>query len=388
MSLIAEIKILIGGQALQDVMSVRLNQTVHAPHSFEAMCRFDAIEGEEGFFPDKSQKFLGAKCELKINDVVLLKGIVTELEGIVNASPGEKLVVFRGKSPEIVADNVADCRSFGNKSLKDIVTEVFNPFSNFFTLNNSPSAGAKTHSYLVQYNESPYDFVARLCSKYGEWFFYNGLEFFIGKHRRETVQLKYSIDLHTFTAKSYLMPVKFEVQSYDYVEGKVVDKVSSDDDSSQSKLSTFGQDAYKASSKVYKSANMLFYNQPLAEKSGKSHIKDRIELKKSGMVGNLATYTGSSDNPNIKVGDLVSISQMEYLNLDNTFLVIEVNHYCERNGNYQNDFTAIDAGLQRPPSTNPMQYPFCVPLNHVAACEWSRYRPSPGRDSPSSRCDT
>lgn len=360
MSLIANIKFVIGGQALPDVMSVRLYQSFQAPHSFETICRFDAIEGENGFFPDKSNKFLGASCEIQINNVQIFKGIVTELEGMINASQGEKFISIRGRSPEIVADNVEDCRSFEQKSLKEIIDDVLNPYSSYLNkLNNKPAEGEKPHSYIVQYNETPYDFIRRLCSKYGEWFFYNGLEFYVGKPRKELVQLKYSIDLHSFTAKSYLIPVKFEAMSYDYVEGKVIDKTSSDKDKSQSQLSPYGKNAYDASAKVFKTANVMYYNQPLAEKGGKEHLDTRVALRKGGMIGNLVTYTGISENPNIKVGDLISISGMEYLHLDNTYLITEVNHYCERNGNYQNDFTAIDAKIQCPPVTNPLQHPFC-----------------------------
>jgi Rhs element Vgr protein len=359
MSVIAKIELKIGGQIMRDILSVRLYQSIHTAHSFEVSCRFDAVEGEEGKFPDKSSKIPGKKCDIEIDNKKIFSGIATETEAYVSSSPGQKYIVIRGKSPEIVLDNLEDCRSFENESLKAIIKEITNPYDNFFDLKIDPIDKSTKHPYIVQYNETPYSFISRLCSKYGEWFFYNGDDLYIGEPRKKVHELEYGTELHSFSAKNTIFPNKFQLLGYDYVEGKATDLISSESDDSQNQLSKFGKETYDISSKVFKPSNMNYYNQPLQVMDGNNHIKKAVQLRKSGLIGNIVTYTGITDNPKIKVGDLIEIKKLEHLDVDDKFLVIEVNHHCELNGNYENEFTAIDAGITRPPETNPLQVPVC-----------------------------
>ena len=65
----------------------------------------------------------------------------------------------------------ADCRIFQNKSIPDIITQVFNDLGlNDYT--NSLQGSYDPREYCVQYRESDFHFVSRLMEEYGIFYFF------------------------------------------------------------------------------------------------------------------------------------------------------------------------------------------------------------------------
>jgi type VI secretion system secreted protein VgrG len=72
----------------------------------------------------------------------------------------------------------ADCRIFQNKSIPDIITEVFNDLG-FNDYTNSLQGSYDPREYCVQYRESDFNFVSRLMEEYGIFYFFKHEQ---GKH--------------------------------------------------------------------------------------------------------------------------------------------------------------------------------------------------------------
>ena len=72
----------------------------------------------------------------------------------------------------------ADCRIFLNKSIPDIITEVFNDLG-FNDYTNSLQGSYDPREYCVQYRESSFNFVSRLMEQYGIFYFFKHQQ---GKH--------------------------------------------------------------------------------------------------------------------------------------------------------------------------------------------------------------
>jgi type VI secretion system secreted protein VgrG len=64
-----------------------------------------------------------------------------------------------------------DCRIFKNKSIPDIITEVFNDLG-FNDYTNSLQSSYDPREYCVQYRESSFNFVSRLMEEYGIFYFF------------------------------------------------------------------------------------------------------------------------------------------------------------------------------------------------------------------------
>ena len=71
-----------------------------------------------------------------------------------------------------------DCRIFLNKSIPDIITEVFNDLG-FNDYTNSLQSSYDPREYCVQYRESSFNFVSRLMEQYGIFYFFKHEQ---GKH--------------------------------------------------------------------------------------------------------------------------------------------------------------------------------------------------------------
>jgi type VI secretion system secreted protein VgrG len=71
-----------------------------------------------------------------------------------------------------------DCRIFKNKSIPDIITEVFNDLG-FNDYTNSLQSSYDPREYCVQYRESSFNFVSRLMEEYGIFYFFKHQQ---GKH--------------------------------------------------------------------------------------------------------------------------------------------------------------------------------------------------------------
>jgi uncharacterized protein involved in type VI secretion and phage assembly len=69
----------------------------------------------------------------------------------------------------------------------------------------------------------------------------------------------------------------------------------------------------------------------------------------------MVRFNGSSGHPAVQVGGTVSVSGKNVFSLaDESFgdyTVISVNHHCDGQGNYSNDFVAIPATIKMPPVT-------------------------------------
>ena len=71
-----------------------------------------------------------------------------------------------------------DCRIFKNKTIPDIITEVFNDLG-FNDYTNSLQGSYDAREYCTQYRESSFNFVSRLMEQYGIFYFFKHQQ---GKH--------------------------------------------------------------------------------------------------------------------------------------------------------------------------------------------------------------
>ena len=72
----------------------------------------------------------------------------------------------------------ADCRIFQNKTVPDIITQVFSDLG-FNDYTNSLQGSYDSREYCVQYRESDFNFVSRLMEEYGIFYFFKHEQ---GKH--------------------------------------------------------------------------------------------------------------------------------------------------------------------------------------------------------------
>jgi type VI secretion system secreted protein VgrG len=120
------------------------------------------------------QSLLGTRANVTIE----LHGVKREFNGYVTrAQRGERHGRYEAFSIVMrpwlwFATRTRNSRVFQNKSVKDIVTAVLQPYSSDFSWRLLLASAYPTLEYCVQYDESDFDFVSRLLEEAGIYYFF------------------------------------------------------------------------------------------------------------------------------------------------------------------------------------------------------------------------
>jgi type VI secretion system secreted protein VgrG len=72
-----------------------------------------------------------------------------------------------------------------------------------------------TIAYMCQYGESSFDFINRLSSEYGEWFFYDGTDLCFGRpSKQENVELVCGSNISSMNYAMQILPSNADIYSY------------------------------------------------------------------------------------------------------------------------------------------------------------------------------
>jgi uncharacterized protein involved in type VI secretion and phage assembly len=125
--------------------------------------------------------------------------------------------------------------------------------------------------------------------------------------------------------------------------------------------------AYNKSDKVFKHQAYHYYQGSHKDNGRYNELSDEMKLSKAAAVSNLMVCTGNTDNPSLTLGSIIEV--IENAEKDGNkqklqhgkFIITQLNHRCDRNGNYQNDFIALPSDIESPPYTNPGLFAFAEP---------------------------
>jgi Rhs element Vgr protein len=371
---IKKISIQIGGTDLKDKISVgfqslSLSQSIGNHHSLTLVFRKDVMESDTSLLKT-TVDFLGKPIELSIltevsevtkkEEKIKFKGIVAGISaGKSNAFSGDSIVIT-ATSPDIKMDDGAHSKSFEEKTLKDIVSRVFDAYAISDT-NIQPSSKSGTHPYIVQYRETSFNFISRLAQKYGQWFFYDGEKLHFGELKKtDTIDLKYGNNIFNFNLRLKVEPFTFELVAYDYKDTGA-QKYKSKDDSQNVALSKLGKEVVKHSDELFTHTSSLLYNHSLTSGNQQDHLNHRVELKKAGKASGVVVCSGTTDSPLLKIGCIIKITEKikDSEITHGEYIVVDLQHSADRTGEYSNSFTAIPSECEIPFTANPHAIPVC-----------------------------
>lgn len=355
-----------GSHIVTPISSLKLNQYSNWHHSFEVRASLDTIEERQQISFNRTHEFIGkmAKIAFKTQDgnkqYALFKGIITEVN-LSRYGGSASDVVIRGYSPSILLDDGPHCVGFLSKSLKQIATAVTSQYPmNLVNPKISPSSDPKI-SYVAQYNESAYNFLSRLASIYGQWFYYNGTELIFGKlDNPSPLTLSFGHDLMSFEAAMRVAPMKFEAYSYD-IKNQDVFKVDSSGEKIAG-LDNWGEKANAGSDSVYAVKQIYHVNENVQDLSA---LRNIVVSRKSAIAGELVRFTGVSTNPSLIIGSKVTIKGGSRASMGDdvteygTYTITQITHHSDGRGGYQNTFQAIPGTLEVPPYNNTVKQPVC-----------------------------
>ena len=360
MALITDISITIDSNPFSArVRHLSISQSIFKHHHFFAEFELASLEGNlDHFLVDSSRDYIGSVIQVSITPLEFVKqfsdlnfkGIITNVSGTrANRRNGDTLIL-QGYSPDILIDEAPNCRSFEKNTLKQIFTEVLKPYpSNLLPLSNSPKSTEKLE-YTVQYNETNFNFLSRIASNNGEWFYYDGMELNLGHSAGQEVEMEYGSDLVDFNFSLGVSPINFASSAYNYNDAKTYTGKSKSQ--SVSGLNENQKVVEKQSNSLYTNVNTDFnHGQPFT--ITQSVLDKAVKRAKGEKINSSIVCKGQSENTSVQIGQIINISGknlvMEAGPTYGKYIVVGVEHSCDLEGNYMNTFTAIPSTVGENP---------------------------------------
>ncbi|WP_298538637.1 phage baseplate assembly protein V [uncultured Aquimarina sp.] len=361
MALQSTTQIFIGGSPINAYKRLMLHQEIDAHHVLELVCRMDVLENITGDIASQTKNYLGQIITVQISSIGTLSGYREfEFKGVVTAvnstmgfhQQNGDLVTIKAHSCSIIADDGPHYNSFNDVDLATVLDETFKGYdqSKLETIFN-PSGSDNIH-YSVQNKESGFEYASRLAAQYSEWFYYDGSALVFGRPEdQEEVTLTYGHDLQEFSLDLKPSSNSYKYFTNDYLTDgqheKATSAISSGVNGYNGFTSNKGDEIFPNETNVYLNS----YNDP----SLKQRLDTHVEQQKKAEEIKQVVFKGSSDNPGVKIGQVVTIQGdgASY----GSFRITSVTHTNTENGRYQNRFEGVTADLDVYPNTNLMAFP-------------------------------
>ena len=355
MALQSKTDIFIGGREITAFKNILLHQKIGEHHTMELVCRMDVLEDLSQALGESSKNFLGETITMQTASIdkysgyqaLEFKGIVTEVKTIKGheASSGDG-VVIKAQSPTFITEDGPHYASYNAVTLSDIVTQTFKDYDKSkLEVLIQPNNSSTLH-YSVQHNESAYAYVCRLAAQYGEWLYYNGAKLIFGKPETTELSLTYGFDLKEYHLNLIPKSHNYKYYATDYLLNETHEKDTKEINATANGYSGFvsskANTIYNKQTKVWHN----FYNDP----KSKQRLDNNVELQKKAIQIQQVIFSGVSDNPGVKLGNIVKVEGSSYR-------VISVTHTNTENGDYQNNFEAVTAEFDIYPNTNINAFP-------------------------------
>ncbi|RZJ28390.1 MAG: Vgr family protein, partial [Chryseobacterium sp.] len=180
---LVKLSVVIDGQIIKFYKHFKLTQSARGHHQFELTLAHDALGDRQNHQLEQANRFLGNRLTVKImhKDIEdsperVFVGVITGV-GFSQDSHTLGNIILKGFSPTILLDSAPHTQSFGGESPVNMGIIASNIIKQGIGSGYDVRVEAKSTSqilYSAQYDETHYNYLARMAEAYGEQFFYDG----------------------------------------------------------------------------------------------------------------------------------------------------------------------------------------------------------------------
>jgi uncharacterized protein involved in type VI secretion and phage assembly len=241
-------------------------------------------------------------------------------------------------------------RTFLDRNLQEILSRILPPETpgDFYQSPDMAPTFRGTLPYSAQYNETNFEYLKRLATRYGQWFYWDGMRLQFGIIKDSKVKLISGSSVHGFTTEVHFAPQKVSLAGYDYEQGAKIQ-------ASQRKVSGGSSDGL-AAHMAQKQHDYFIRDMDVSAYTGQAadeaELNEMAQLQAAAAAASSITYSGTSYEP-LGVGRtfIVMNGQVEH-----RLVAVSVQHLSDNHGNYRCEFTALPADVAAPPYTDPHCY--------------------------------
>jgi type VI secretion system secreted protein VgrG len=354
------------GKKIARFKDLVISQDLFRHHQFEITVPFNELEKkDEIFFQDAHKDICGKTLTISFESTskkddfdFQFKGIITEII-LSNLSDFSNVFIIKGYSSTMLLEDYSLRRTFIQKSVQQIFDTVLNDYPGNVIKKKLSPRNKSSIPYVVQYDETNFEFMSRLAAEYGEWLYYDGQEIVLGS-AGSSKEVDFIIDgKQSFDTSITLMPAKFNMSAYDYTKDQSYKGKSSGQ--TVEGLGQFSKFALDESENLFSQEALMIANKPVYNQN---ELDDLIKFRRSCIASNLIVFHGRGDNANLMVGTVISVSatRAEKGKRSNQesigkYRITEITHSVDINGNYSNVFKAVPETAKFPPVNPWIKHP-------------------------------
>ncbi len=348
---VVKLEIFIEGRPIRFFKHFKLKQSAVKHHEFDLTLAYDTLGSAENHNLEEAQNFLGKRITVvfKYKDVESgpernFIGVITEV-GFSQEKGNLGNIVLTGFSPTILLDAAPHIQSFGGAqpiSLNSIANEVIKEGLGQEKFDFRVDARYGNVSYSSQYEETHYNYLARIAEAYGEQFFYDGEILHFGKlpPQEKPVKLVYGSNLSEVKIKMKAQHVNPTFYGYNSSKNEKLTAGSS----KINHTSDIARRAYEISESIFKTPSLR-----IAPIKAASFMD--IDASQKGTAGSKASQvfitSGCTTVPFLYPGCIADIEMRKAEANDTSYftklMLIEVTHEVDARGYYNGTFEAIAA---------------------------------------------
>jgi phage protein D len=150
---------------------------------------------------------------------VKAKGFITGVVMTDNQGSSVGLQI-KGTGHTMHINDMKKSRTFLNRDLQYIVREILPAETpgDFYQWDDMVPTYKKNIPYSAQYNETTFEYLKRLATRYGQWFYWDGMRLQFGVIKTSKVKLINGSSVHEFTTATQLVSQKVSLTGYDYTQ--------------------------------------------------------------------------------------------------------------------------------------------------------------------------
>lgn len=275
----------------------------------------------------------------------VFSGLITGLSLAKTYGP-QGSVVLKGGSPTLLLDDDPHMDMFSRQPLQRIVEQQLSDYpANLLRPQVNPIT-TDPLEYIVQYKENTWQLLQRLASEYGEWLFYDGQQLVFGRYSPNTLSLTHDMELDQFSLQLGVRPANMQLTGYDYSGDQ--SPTSNSSSHLPSDINAHSRTVLEASQSLFSRQGRYKPNHTLNGNIGK-RINQIASRQSTSTVAGMVHLNGNCHHPGLSMGTHVSVAETLYGKEDyGDYMLTEVHHRCDSEGNYSNSFRGIPADVAMP----------------------------------------
>jgi len=331
---------------------VSIEQSMGTHSSFSVVFQTNATEGYGGTLMNNSINYSGKKLSIGVNDGELeYVGIITSvaLQKGIGASGA---IVLSGQGASILLSRSVQCFSYEEgSSFSQVVSDTFNGHSTDLLKMEIGNGTNIRLPYTVQYNESDFSFLQRMCARYGVWMYDNGRTFCVGRTGDKQFNGVYGQDIQTFGLSTTLQSQNSGFTSKDWVNDSDLESVSSSYSAQSGHM--YAGNVKRESEGLFAKKENYSWNHNQNEYSGQQGLDHVAKVDTLSKAANMIIANGSSEIVGLRVGDNLTIEGVSFSDKTRrdafgSYMITKVAHRFDHSGNYENHFEGVPEGTEHP----------------------------------------